>query len=252
MKRGLYTRKFRYPGATGWECPSCIRGKLIIIKDTFHYEETEKSRFQHSSEGFTPWDVDYVYSCLLKCSMCNDIISSSGTGCVAMEYTCDEYGHCPDYSINEFSPEHFSPNLKLFKYPKTTDIEVAKELNKSFSLFFCDPSSSANHIRIAIEKLLDYLKVDSVRKNGKYINLHSRIEKLSDESDKYNKYKNHLIAIKFIGNAGSHSDKRITKNDVLDAYEIINELLIEIFDKKSEKMDNMIKEINEKKGPRSN
>ena len=249
MKRGLYTREFRYPGVTRWECPSCIRGKLIIIKDTFHYEETKKSKLQHPSEGFTPWDVDYVYSCLLKCSKCNDIISNSGTGGIAMAYTCDEYGHSPDYSQNEFFPKYFSPNLKLFKYPKTTNIEVTKEINKSFSLFFCDPSSSANHIRIAIEKLLNYLKVDSVKENGTYINLHNRIEKLSDDS---NKYKNHLLAIKFIGNAGSHSDKRITKNDVLDAYEIINELLIEIFDKKSEKMDNMIKEINEKKGPRSN
>lgn len=248
MKRGLYTKPFRYPGVVYWDCPFCVNGTLSVIKDTFHYNETVKSKSRHHLEDFTPFDIDYVYSCLLRCLKCGNVFSNAGTGYISMEYECDENGYHPDYSKKEFSPKYFHPNLKIFKLPEGIDKEVEKEINKSFSLFFCDPSSSANHVRIALENLLTYLEIDEIGGSKSAMSLHNRIQKLSGNNEKY---KEGLLAIKIIGNTGSHNGGEVYKNDVLDSYEIINSLLIEIFDKKSEKINKIITEIKNTKRPRN-
>jgi hypothetical protein len=67
---------------------------------------------------------------------------------------------------------------------------------------------------------------------------------------KYDHIKDIFFAIKWLGNAGSHSHQELTSDDVLDAYELMEELLVEIFEKKREKAKSLAKKINKKKGPK--
>jgi len=114
-------------------------------------------------------------------------------------------------------------------------------------LFFADYGASANHIRIALERILDHLKVKKFElKRGKrvFISLHKRILLLPS---KYNDVSDLLFAIKWLGNTGSHSHK-ITIDDVMDAYEILEVVLNEIIENKTKKIKKMAKKINKRKG----
>ena len=57
-----------------------------------------------------------------------------------------------------------------------------------------------------------------------------------------------LLAIKWIGNEGSHPEKSLTKNDVIDLYEILEHVLSELFENKSKTILAKAKKINKAKG----
>tara|TARA_B100000315_G_C14298370_1_gene460672 strand:- start:209 stop:610 length:402 start_codon:yes stop_codon:yes gene_type:complete len=127
---------------------------------------------------------------------------------------------------------------------------VSEEIEKSFSLFFSDAPSAANHIRIALEDLLTHLKIKRYKsKENKrtFLALHSRIELLPA---KYKHLQDLFFAVKWLGNAGSHSDRVVTMDDVLDAYEIMEEILQDLFVKKTKRVKNLAKKINKTKGPK--
>ena len=61
---------------------------------------------------------------------------------------------------------------------------------------------------------------------------------------------NQLMAIKWIGNDGSHY-KKITKEDILDAFKILEYCLNKIYVKEEEEIKKLAKKINTIKGTRS-
>lgn len=254
MNRKAYKLPFTEKGLLRWMCPSCGKGLLRIKKNTFHAEETKDSKRIHSHEAWDPSWIKYVYSCLLECTIpaCKDTVANSGTGSVDFDIEYDEKGSAYQTWKDYFNPKHFSPHLKIFICPKGTPDNVSEEIDKSFSLFFNDASSAANHIRIAIEDLLTHLKIKryvlKVKKRT-FLSLHRRIELLPA---KYKHLQDLFFAAKWLGNAGSHSDRVVTIDDVLDAYEIMEEILQDLFIKKTKRVKSIAKKINKAKGPKKN
>nr|WP_240915911.1 DUF4145 domain-containing protein [Pseudoalteromonas sp. Z1A2] len=122
-------------------------------------------------------------------------------------------------------------------------------LNKSFALFFCDSDSCGNRIRACIEFLLDELKIPRVHRNkdDKEIrsSLHYRIEHLPE---KHEKIKGLLLAIKWLGNVGSHGNEGLTKKVTIDAYEILKLVLDIVYKPSDENIFDLAHKINEAKG----
>jgi len=252
MDRKSYKLPFNKTGVTKYQCPSCVKGLLKVKQNTFHFSETKQSSSAHQHEAWEPEWIEYVYSCLFECTNtnCKDTVASTGTGSVTQYMYYDEEGR-PDVDYDDFfKPEFFSPHLKIFGIPKGIPEEVEEEINTSFTLLFSDPSSSSNHIRIALEHLLTHLKIKRFVTNGgrrSFLSLHKRIELLPR---KYDHIKDLFFAVKWLGNAGSHSNHEVTLDDVLDSYELMDELLVEIFDNKRNKAKALAKKINKKKGPK--
>lgn len=252
MDRKSFKLPFSKSGVSNYQCPTCEKGVLKIKQGTFNNKETKLSAEGHQHEAWEPNWIEYIYSCLFECTntACKETVASTGNGSVNEYYSYDEDGRadvdCDDY----FRPQYFSPHLKMFSISKDAPEEVKDEINKSFSLIFADPASSANHIRVALEHLLTYLKIKrSNVNNGKrsFLMLHRRIELLPN---KYEHIKDIFFALKWLGNAGSHSNHEVGFDDVLDSYELMEELLIEIFDNKRVKAKALAKKINKKKGPK--
>ena len=59
-----------------------------------------------------------------------------------------------------------------------------------------------------------------------------------------------MLSIKWIGNYGSHNDS-ISRIDLLDAYEMMNAILDELYDNYSNKLKALSKSINDNKKPLS-
>jgi len=249
MDRILLKSRFTKDKIPAWLCPTCRSGILNPKKDGFVYSETADSKNSHKHEEWEPEWVDYTYSMILECSNknCREIVSSSGIGSVEGDWGMGMEGFPEPSFYDTFTPKYFYPSLILFNYPEEVEDDVKQELKESFELFFCNPSSSANHIRSALEKLLNHLKVkrfETSKGRKKFVVLHKRIEIISS---KYPNLTDHFLALKWLGNAGSHSHKKITTDDVIDAYDIFEFILNELF--KSKSLKKLVKKINKKKGP---
>ncbi|WP_295608874.1 DUF4145 domain-containing protein [uncultured Lamprocystis sp.] len=245
-----YKLPFQESGLTGFLCPRCEKGRLRVKKDTVHCEETQKSRTQHANPQFEPDSGEYVYCCLLECinEVCEEVVASTGIGVLSLDVDFQADSPRESY-VTSFWPQYFSPWLKVFRVPEETPLDVASEIDRSFALFFADPPSAANHLRIALERILTCLKVRRYNNSkGKrhIVRLHDRIGLLPP---RYEKEKDLFLAIKWIGNAGSHSEEKLSCDDVLHAYTVMELLLAEIFISRHARPRSLAKSINKYKGP---
>lgn len=251
MDRKTLKLPFGKESAPDWICPTCEKGILRIKKNTFHDEELRHSREAHSHEDWEPEWIRYVFTCILVCTneKCKEAVVCTGTGSVDWDIIEDIDG-APDQVYSDFFiPRHFEPHLRLFSIPDNCPKSVSDLLNESFKLFFSSPNAAANNVRAAIEELLTELKIKRFSTaNGKrrFISLHQRISLLPA---KYAQFKDMILAIKWLGNAGSHGHAEVTMDDVMDAYELTEHILEEIYETKSKKLKAIAKKVNKKKGP---
>jgi hypothetical protein len=253
MDRNALKLQFALDKSPDWVCPTCKKGVLRIKKDTFFKEEDSLSR-DHSHEAWDPDWITYVYSCLLVCTndQCKEIVSNVGVGSVVHHIYEGCRGEPMEAYTDFFRPKFFEPPLALINIPDKCPESVSGPLAESFRLFFSVPSAASNNVRIAIEELLTDLKVRKttlVRGKRRLITLHQRIDLLPT---KHANLKDLILAIKWLGNAGSHGNSgndAITMDDVMDSYELTEHILHEIYAPKTKKLAALAKKVNKKKGP---
>jgi len=233
-----------------WPCPTCQSGVLSIKGDYFHQNEIRNSR-DHSNDAWDPDWVSYTFSCMFVCTnpRCKETVSCAGVGTVDQDYVTDEDGRVQPEYRDFFTPRYFEPHLRLIEIPEGCPESVSALLNESFKLFFCSPSAASNNVRMAIEELLTELKVrrfNLVEKQRRFISLHKRIELLPP---RYAQLKELILAIKWLGNAGSHANGKITMDDVMDSYEMFEHVIEQIYMPKTKKLRALAKRVNKNKGP---
>ena len=251
MDRRALKFPFTLDSAPDWMCPTCGKAPLRIRKDSFSKEERSHSR-NHSHEAWEPEWIEYVYSCMLICSndQCKEAVASSGIGSVDWSIEEDEHGVPDQLYEDHFRPKFFQPHLKIFQIPDDCPESVSMPLEDSFALFFAAPHAASNNVRIAIEALLTELKIRRFVLSGgkrRFVSLHQRIALLPP---KYPHLKDLILAIKWLGNAGSHDGgDEVSLDDVMDSYELTEHILQEVYAPKLEKLHKLAKKVNKKKGP---
>ncbi|MGP4119529.1 DUF4145 domain-containing protein [Psychrobacter aquimaris] len=202
---------------------------------------------------FEPEWIEYIFNCVFECNndRCDGKVLCTGHGSVDIDIEVDDNGQQRQEYNDYYRPLYFHPNLKLIILPDSTPSEVKELLNESFSLFFTSPASAANIVRKSIEEILNDLKVGMpTMKNGgekTFINLDKRINQLSEN---FENLKNRFFAIKWLGNAGSHSGDGITADDAMDAYELVEDLLLKIYGSKDDELNMLASKINTSRGPK--
>ena len=235
MNRDPFKSVFYKDSIPDWYCPTCGKRLLKLLEDTLLFKETLESRVKRDRrEDWYPDEEQYVYTCMFECSneRCKQIVASSGRGGVQEIPHQTREGKVQVEFIDYFEPKVFIPPLKIIDIPYDTPKSVRNELQYSFGLYFVDPGASANHARASLELLLNELKIKRFRiRQHKRIrlSLHERIGLLPI---KYDSIKPLFYAIKWLGNAGSHGGSVMSKNDVLNLYEILSELLHSVYDNK--------------------
>ena len=252
MDRKIFKQEFTKNCPPEWICPTCGKSVLRIKPGTFHSDEVASSR-DHSYEYWGPEFKRYVYSCLLHCinDKCEEVVSSTGVGecreIIEREY---ERGPLKQGYRDFFRPNYFDPPLRIIQIPEECPQTVVEPIEESFRFVLSSPSSAANTIRIAVEELLTNLKVKRfkiVKRKRQGMSLHARIKLLPK---KHEAIRDSLFAIKWLGNAGSHSLSNISFDDVMDAYEFLDHILQEVYAKKSEKLKAKVQAVNKKRGPK--
>ena len=234
-------------------CPTCSKGHLRPMDKGLKREETSSSKDAKSDPSWDPEWLHYRFTLMFQCNQnkCAETVVCIGDGFVNTIQMYDEqYGNYDAGYEESYNPKYFYPPLKIIpiidEYPKL----LVKELNNSFSHFFSDLTSCANKIRICVELLMDEQGINKTiitKHKRRPLSLHDRIELFRL---RFPEIGNSLLAIKWIGNSGSHYDT-LTKDDILDAYILLDFSLSKLYDHREKAIKKLAKEINKKKAPLS-
>ena len=242
-------RHFNVDSKIEWNCPNCKSNSLKIIKEDFKSEETAESKEFRSKND--DWEVEWIkltFNGKLLCKNCDENIFFVGTGNPEhngyYDYELDE--HNEEY-VEHFTPTFFQPTINVFEIPEKCPNSIKNEIIDSFKLFWSDLSSCANKIRISLEVLLNEEKVKRFENSGgkrKSISLHRRIQLFSNIE-----VRDFLLAIKWIGNTGSHIGE-IETIDILETYQLLEFSLNKLYNNEEKEIKKITKEIIKRKGTR--
>lgn len=127
------------------------------------------------------------------------------------------------------------PNI--IPIPQQCPALVSSELRACFQLFWLDRAAAANRIRAGVERIMDHFQIPNRGRTakGKFekLSLHRRLERF-EKSDKTIAAR--LMAIKWLGNTGSHQSDDVTKDDILDALELLEDALVELFEQRTRRL----------------
>tara|TARA_R110000823_G_scaffold315675_1_gene449387 strand:- start:12672 stop:13430 length:759 start_codon:yes stop_codon:yes gene_type:complete len=249
--KNFLSEEFNIEHLPQWFCPTCKIGILEIGEKSADIEQTAESTALRWHPNYDHEFVEYTINVILKCNnkKCCETVMSVGSGHVDEYHDYSEKGEEIHEYVTLFKPKYFHPSLNIFNVQENVPKNIVNMLNKSFALFFCDSDSCGNRIRACIEFLLDELKIPREFENKKgevkRASLHSRIENLPQV---YEKIKTLLLAIKWLGNVGSHGNEGLTKKETIDAYEILKVVLDIIYKPSDEHIFDLANKINEAKG----
>ncbi|NML40856.1 DUF4145 domain-containing protein [Chitinophaga sp. G-6-1-13] len=223
-------------------CPTCRSGRLTYDSRRAILSETKESleRNEYHNNGTVAPDSDFLVSAHLSCDECKDVVTVIYERLDDVRHT-DENG----FEISIWTPIIYHPAPYLIDVPTALPDNVKKHLIKSFGLFWYDQASCGNKIRVALEKILDSFGLQSQDATGKFITLGSRLQTFAGIKPET---KSFLEAIRWLGNSASHDDK-LTKEDLLDAYELIELSLELLYKEKENSLLTLSQQIIANKGP---
>jgi hypothetical protein len=247
VNRQLWETPFCEGRDPNWHCPVCTGGDLKLLGPSLRTAITAESRRTSDHEAWEPqWDT-HRFVALFVCtsSDCQEPVVCSGDAeRVLVRRPADQDN---GYEMFYF-PHYIRPSPALIQLLPQYPVEVRGELELAFISTWSDPSAAANHIRAACERLLDHLrepKTDS--RQGKRVrkSLHSRIVGVSTRDDQLGQS---LLAVKWIGNAGSHTDE-LTTAEIYDALDIMEVVLEDLFVRNRSRVSRLVSSLNKSKGP---
>lgn len=225
---------------------------MLLNKDTLVTVETGPSNEAHGHDAWEVAWIDERFTAQLVCGngSCGNVVVVCG------KVQCDEHmyydheGRTQGEIVRTYVPYYFHDPLPVFPIAQECPNTVGDELKKSFGLLWSDVSSAANRLRVGVEALLTErgIKRTVVNKKGKRqaLALHDRIVAFKKEEPEA---ADTLLAIKWLGNEGSHAGTgALTVDDLLDAYELFEHAIEQVYVKRSKKMSKLASGINKKRG----
>lgn len=244
MKAIQLSKKFGDSLDVEWPCPSCGQITMQILKDSFTIKSNLATLQQQDMEWFEADMEISVFSCMASCSRrnCGEVVACIGESQGGM-YWDENYQKDIFYRMHR--PVSFFPTLSPVVITEKCPPEIAGPLCASFSLFLMQPGSAANLIRIAVEQLLTAIGIPKLDDKNRRINLHQRIETVDGQ---YISYKDTLMAVKFLGNAGSHTYDEVTVEDIEAAFEMMQYMINDLFSGHKESIEVLTRRIHGKYG----
>lgn len=245
IDRKLWLQDMTKEACPAWPCHRCKQGYLTPVTDTFKVEETADSKEAHDQEF---WEVEWLkerFVCILKCNRigCGEAVVVAGHNVVT--YVSDDHA---DYPLVTYRPDFFHPAPDMLTVPTNCPENVKEEIRESFRLFWVDLPACANRIRSAIESVLTHLGVPVTTPQGTYLSAHSRINYYSGMNPANSQLANLMLAVKWIGNAGSHTGS-VKEKDIFDGFDLLEYVLNTLYPPPTLNLAALAQSINAAKGP---
>lgn len=218
---------------------------MRIIPESWNFREPRHSSISQRQEDSTPFDIYERYVALLQCDLtrCGEIVAALGELDHDLGYD-EEGGQTFDRWMR---PTCFSPPPPIIVVPKGVPRKTAQEVERAFGLYWFDLPAAANALRTSVEKLLDDFAIPRDRTNKKggkaWLKLQERIDLFKTNAPEY---VDSLDALRIVGNLGSHGT--VKRNVLLDALEVYEEALAELYGRNRKRLREMAKKIIDSKG----
>jgi hypothetical protein len=225
-----------------WPCPICHTGILLKESDSIKQLYTEETlSAQRSNFSEVSGTAEFRFVGYLKCSHCSERILIAGKGIFLNEFGSPASAAYLGKKISVFYPRYFEPALHIIDVPPSLNKEVQELVVKSFMMYWVDLDSCANKIRQALELVV---KEQGATRRG----LHHQIESLRGTIGE--RITNRLLALKMIGNEGSHASRPFEKSEILDAYDLLEDVLAQLYPDHTdeERKENLVQKIISNKG----
>jgi Domain of unknown function (DUF4145) len=219
-------------------CPVCRSASLELTHEHFESLDSIASR---DDEYWEPqWVHGFFYGSL----------SCPRTPCgnryvVAGRWKVDhESGAAQDIGHGEhFSVTYILPAFPLMEYPDGVPDKIREAIAGASQVLLSDASAAANRIRSAIEVLLDSQRVPKFQagSRSRRLSTHARIEQFKTKNPGA---ATHLMAMKWIGNIGSHEREILPLPMVLDGMEHFARALELIYDRTEKALERRAATIN--------
>lgn len=200
---------------------------MQFVPDSFAKVEPPFSANERKYDAWEPEWIEFRFNFTVICNLdrCGEVSHINGNGSVDQTY--DYEGSFEWYEY--FSIRSAFPSPHLMTIPEQTPAKVVQMLERSFQLFWPNPSSAAGALRSSLEFLLDDLKIPREQKdrNGavQRLSLHRRIELVIEQQKEFSDL---FLALKEVGNIGSHGGD-VTDKQYSDSLEIFDYVLHDLY-----------------------
>jgi hypothetical protein len=199
-------------------------------------EETAASR---RSREFEP-DMEERFAQLLKCTNCGEIVAVYGTIAQEPYYDADD---ALDFT-DSFGVKGAHPSPLPIRIDRKIPKEIGQHLRSAAELYWNCPEAAANKLRQSVEQFLNHQGIPRKTRSTKTgllepMSLHSRIIRYQVKEEELGEL---LLAVKWIGNDGSHLGQ-VTDDQLLDGFEMIHHVLEETYVKTLANLSKKAKQI---------
>jgi hypothetical protein len=246
MDRNLWCPQISQKSDKAFPCPRCDTGKIYLVQESVKEIRPAYNVGITKDDNFEPDWIFNRFTGFFRCddAQCGEIAIFSGhSEFVEIEDT--EFGWGLEEAIHI---DAFAPAPLMLAIPKKTPEGVRAHLVTSFSLYWLDFASCVARIRAGVEEILNERTIPStmITTSGGHtrLTLNKRID-LFKANDPENA--GYLDALRFLGNIGAH-EANIDRDKVMDAYEIIETALQEIYAQRAVKLKALRDKIISTKG----
>lgn len=228
-------------------CPQCLDGHVEFGEPTT-IQNSESSRWQ--LEMHDNWEPEHIFGDFHVRAGCSNQACGQGflgLGSYQIE-RAEEADPARSGGWSEFySLMYITPPLLLMTLPKDTPQPVQDGVTRAASLILADPSSAANALRATVERYLTTEGISSADQNGKHVPAHHRIEAWKQQTGN-SQVQDLLMAVKWIGNDGSHEEATLTTKQVVDGTQFLERAFHLLFDTSGDDLDARARAVNAHKG----
>lgn len=198
-------------------CPTCGHG--VLLPEDLDGRSDAKSQADRSDERWEPEYDEGVFFGVLRCNYpsCREHVAVAGR--TRIEVRGGDYELEPVYRV-----QYIDPPLTIMQIPTKTPPEVADAIVSASKVLWTDPSAAANKLRHAVELLMTAKRIPATKakKSGgrSFVSVDLRIKQWKAKSAANEPAAEQLLAVKWIGNIGSH-DSELTPTDVLKGAELM-------------------------------
>jgi hypothetical protein len=254
-KENITQEPFTFLSPPNWQCGTCGSRPLSFAPKDFLFRDTAGTSNARGEEWFEPEMIVERFVGFARCpnANCGEHVRITGLTSNVLEPDRGSYG---ESLVTYLHVDQITPAPPIIDIPEKCPDAVTAAITRAFDLYWTDAAAAANAIRQAIEALMNRYGVRKFGKDKKTgarvrIPLHNRIDHGFRKKDPGPA--DSLLAIKWIGNAGSHEDARpLDRVDVVDAFDLLDHALEELFVKKAraKHVTRITTAVNRAKGPR--
>ena len=248
----LWKARYSAEKLPAWPCPWRCGGVLSHEQIALN-EETPPSRDARTDPNWEPDWLENHRVDQLRCGSCRGCAVLFSSTAHELEQVFDNDGYTWEEAV-ALRPRWLSPMPRIVEVPTTCPQYVAAALDEAFSLLWTSPAGALARLRVAVELVLDDQKVKRRARKKKPagtrkthpLNLHDRIEVFKREHKEHEDLGNFLLAAKWLGNEGAHANAEL--DDVLVAADLIEAVLVEVYDQRSKNLRAVAAAIHRRKG----